>query len=82
MSGSAITKEAVAQLQKDPDVDPDLAYTRYRLGMIYSRTRKYEEAVGQYRQAIEREPDNALFHYALGGCVCPDRKGRRGDRRV
>ena len=40
-------EEAAAQYRKTLTVDPDLAYSRYRLGMIYSRTRKYEEAVDQ-----------------------------------
>ena len=50
-------------------VDPDLAYTRYRLGGIYSRATRHEQAIAQLRQAVRPEPDNTLFHYALGAAL-------------
>ena len=43
-----------------------MAYTRYRLGMIYSRDKEYQEAIEQYQYAIRLEPDRSIFHYALG----------------
>ncbi len=43
--------------------DPD---SRLLLGNIYSESGRYDEAIGAYRDVLEKAPDNPRAHYNLG----------------
>ena len=54
----SLLKSAVA-------LDPQFAEARLQLGNLYSDQQKFPEAIPQYEQALERDPDLADGHYRL-----------------
>ncbi len=45
--------------------EPDLANTRYMLGVVLEERRRIQEAIACYRKAIPLAPDLAEAHVAL-----------------
>lgn len=46
--------------------DPAFADAHLQLGILYAGKREWQQAIGQYRQAIRCQPDLADAHYRLG----------------
>jgi adenylate cyclase len=59
-------QEAIAPLEKAIRINP-MAPPIYfrRLGITYRDTGRYEEAIAQFKKAIDRSPDNLLSHITL-----------------
>jgi outer membrane protein OmpA-like peptidoglycan-associated protein len=61
--------EAVEQLLKAIDEDKKFIEAHIQLADIYRQEWKYKEAVDQYRQAINLNPDfNEIVYFKLGDC--------------
>jgi len=58
-------EEAEAAFRTLVAQDPSAGLPRYRLGLILGRMKKFTEAEQSLLQAIEREPKNFDYHYAL-----------------
>ncbi len=66
-------EEAVENLRKAVEVDPDFAEAHYRLGLAYNVTKQKEEAdkafeaaVKAYEKVVKREPKNSDAYFFLG----------------
>jgi tetratricopeptide (TPR) repeat protein len=46
--------------------DASFADARLQLGILYANQHKFDEAIGQYEQALKINTDNAAVHYRLG----------------
>lgn len=57
--------EAVAQLQKVAEVNPD-QLTSYMLGMSYYKLEQFEQAVNQFQRVLDLRPDAAQPRLILG----------------
>ncbi|MHC4410089.1 MAG: tetratricopeptide repeat protein [Planctomycetota bacterium] len=57
---------AVATLRSYPDDGPSWSKARHALGNLYSRHRRYAEAIVAYRQVLDRKPGNSGTHCMLG----------------
>lgn len=53
-------------LRKALVLDKTLAGAHFQLGILYSDSRRLAEAVREFEQAVEYEPDNDKYHYRLG----------------
>ena len=51
------------------EIDPDKAYNYYVLGYIAQTNKNYDEAVKQYKIAVEKNPDFADAYQNLGLCI-------------
>jgi tetratricopeptide (TPR) repeat protein len=69
--------EAIAQLQRVVEMDPNYAEAHYNLGIDFSRKGQIDDAVAQFQQALDLNPNYAEAHYNLG--VIHDEKGRVDD---
>src|SRR5207244_11349669 len=58
--------EAIAELQKAVELDPDHDGAWTALGYVYETHRKPDEAVEVYRHAAKANPDNPAFVERLG----------------
>lgn len=58
-------EEAVAQLQKVAEVNPD-QLTSYMLGMSYYKLEQFEQAVNQFQRVLDLRPDAAQPRLILG----------------
>src|SRR5438093_1055466 len=58
--------EAIAELQKAVELDPDHDGAWTALGYVYETRRKPDEAVEIYRRAAKANPDNPAFVERLG----------------
>jgi superkiller protein 3 len=65
--------EAIAELRRAVEVDPNYAVAQFNLAYAYERRDRIDEAIAQYRKALEIEPKNLLGHNNLG--VLYDKKG-------
>ena len=59
--------EAIPELQRALQIDPNLPKTLANLGMAYRDLGDYEKAIVQFLKAIEMEPQ-ATFYNSLGVC--------------
>ena len=48
------------------ELSPYDCFFHYELGSIYANEERYEEAIQNYKEAIELEPNYAQAHYNLG----------------
>ena len=56
-----------AQLSKSKErFDTEADRYHYNLGVIYTQTKDYEQAVKEYKKSLEFNPRNARAHYNLG----------------
>jgi tetratricopeptide (TPR) repeat protein len=46
--------------------DANFADARLQLGILYANQHKFDEAIGQYEQALKINSENAPVHYRLG----------------
>lgn len=51
------------------EIDPNKAYNYYVLGFIAQSNKNYDEAVKQYKIAVEKNPDFADAYFNLGLCI-------------
>src|SRR2546430_4658870 len=58
--------EAIVELQKAVELDPDHDGAWTALGYVYETRRKPDEAVEVYRRAAQANPDNPAFVERLG----------------
>ena len=58
--------EAIADLDKAIELDPNLAPAYMNLGTVKDKIKKYSEAVVDYNKAIERDPNYALAYMNRG----------------
>ncbi|HEX5483612.1 MAG TPA: tetratricopeptide repeat protein, partial [Terriglobia bacterium] len=61
-------------------LDPQFAEARLQLGILYAQQRRYDEAIAQYRQAIQSQPDLADAHYHLGEALVRTGKKAEAER--
>jgi tetratricopeptide (TPR) repeat protein len=59
-------EDAIAELQKVLQADPDDVGTNINLGQIFTQQKKYPEAIAAFRKAIAAEPYNETALYNLG----------------
>jgi len=52
-------------LEKDKMKAPEMAETRYNLGKILDKMSRMDEAVEEYRLAVELKPDNIKYYLAM-----------------
>lgn len=52
-------------LERSVSLDPSFAEAHLQLGTLYAGKRQWPQAIGQYRQAIQDQPDLADAHYRL-----------------
>ena len=67
--------QATVALEKAKRREPEKASIREALGIAYFRIRRWEEAEGEFRKALELSPVNDYAHYALGRCL--EKQGRQ-----
>jgi len=60
---------ALTEFEKALDLDPKSAAANYEIGNIYSIQEKNNEALEQYRIAVEIEPDNYWFQLSLAAML-------------
>jgi len=58
--------EAMAELQKGVDIQPDNAEAHYYLADLLLKQGKVDEAIAHYQKAFERQPDTDDYRSALG----------------
>lgn len=66
--------EAITELRKAVELDPDYAAAHLNLAFAYDSQGRIEEAIGHYQTVIELEPGNLFAHNNLG--VLYDKQGR------
>jgi tetratricopeptide (TPR) repeat protein len=59
-------EEVAALLKKSSALDPKFPDAHLQLGNLYASQNDYPEAIDQYQQAIEFDPESAAIHYKLG----------------
>ena len=62
-------EEALAELDKAIELDPNLAEAYNNRGRAYSELGQYEQALTEYNKAIRLNPNNAVAYYNRGGCT-------------
>jgi tetratricopeptide (TPR) repeat protein len=65
--------EAIVELEKAVQVDPDYAAAYFNLAYAYERRERVDDAIAQYKKALQLEPGNVFGHNNLG--VLLDKKG-------
>ena len=58
--------EAIRQLQKALEIDPDLAVAHGNLGYALADRGQVDEAIAEFQTAMKIDPDDATTHYNLG----------------
>lgn len=62
--------DAIEQLKKIPDLDPQDVQSRYLLALIYSSQKKFDNAASEYETILKsltnESPDNVDLYYYLG----------------
>ena len=61
MASVGRSDEAIATIESALAIDPSSIVTNIDLAIIYSRTRHYDEAIGQVRKILEMEPSKGGF---------------------
>jgi tetratricopeptide (TPR) repeat protein len=64
--GESKTKDAVEELRKGVDIDPDFAFAHIVLGAALDEAKKAEDALAEYRKAVKIDPNSAYAHKTLG----------------
>jgi tetratricopeptide (TPR) repeat protein len=59
-------RQIESSLKKAVTLDPTLAEAHFQLGILYSDTRKFPDAIREFRQTIKLHPDLDEAHYRLG----------------
>ena len=63
------TEEQIEVTSKIIELNPDLAAAHYNLGLLLDDQERYDEAEGEYRDAIWADPDLAAAHSNLGSLL-------------
>lgn len=58
-------REAIKALQEAARINPEAADTHNYLGLSYHQTNQFEEAIAEFRAALDLEPDDPDYHYNL-----------------
>jgi len=64
--GKGMYDEAVAELKKALEINPNDAHAHYNLGVAYSNKGMYDEEIAEYKKALEINPNYANAHCNLG----------------
>ncbi len=67
-------KEAEEAFRGMLQIDPEYAPALMRLGLVYNAAGRYQEAAGNVRRVIEREPRNAMAHEILAEALYGEQK--------
>ena len=67
--GTGRTDDALQAFTRVERMDPDDTGTAINLGQLYRQERKYKEAIGAFRRAMERAPYNATAAYGLANTL-------------
>lgn len=65
--------QAITELEKATQEDPESAKAHYMLALSYEATNKLDKAKGEYEQAIKLDPKDPNYHYNLA--ILHKRKG-------
>ncbi len=57
--------EAIAAYQRATELDPGLSYAYNNAGALYFSRGRFATAAGQFRKAMEADPDHMVAHYNL-----------------
>jgi tetratricopeptide (TPR) repeat protein len=57
-------------------LQPDSAPAHYNFGTALSASRRWQDAIARYQQALRLQPNYALAHNNLGHALPADRAGR------
>jgi tetratricopeptide (TPR) repeat protein len=68
-----LRKEAVANLSRANDLDPEIPLVKNELGNYFAEEGQPLEAVNYYQSAIKLEPGEPLYHYQLGSLLYASR---------
>ena len=49
--------------------EPDLAWWHYERGVAYARNDRLDEAIGEFRRSLERDPTHVMVHYRLASTL-------------
>src|SRR6266508_6901858 len=60
--------QAITYLQKAIDLEPENGIIRYNLGLVYIKNSCLNEAIGEFKEAIKYEPEDANSYFALATC--------------
>ena len=67
--------DALAQLEKARELDPDLVATYHSLGQLYQLKKDFDKAREQYLQVLARQPKDPAAHTSLA--VILEKAGKR-----
>jgi tetratricopeptide (TPR) repeat protein len=73
--GQESPKEALAQLEKLAEQNPDFSPLPAQMAAIYSQMQQYPQAIASIRRAMQIDPDNLAYRY--NAAVLMDRAGKR-----
>lgn len=68
--GKRMYEEAIRQLRKALEIDPDYAEAQNSLGLTLNLAGKDREALESYQKAIQNQPNYGDFHNNLGVLFC------------
>jgi lipoprotein NlpI len=63
---SGFEKQEEKELREAVHLDPEFILAHYKVGVLYERLGRYDNAAASYRKALEIRPDHAALHYSLG----------------
>lgn len=58
--------EAISEMTKSCEINPDFSYAFHNLGVAYQRINKHDEAIGCYKRVLELDTGNVQALYGLG----------------
>ena len=67
-------EQAISELQKVIEIDPNYLDAHVGLGLVYRQQSKLDDAITKYQQILQIEPDYAMSHLGLGGIYYIQRK--------
>ena len=69
MPGETARQEAVANIEKALELDPDDPVAHHAMGRLESRSGNYQAAEQWYRKALELDPQNVGATLGLGNLL-------------
>lgn len=69
-------------LKRSLEINPDYADAHTLLGTLYFRGQRYPEAIAEYEQALETNPNDASVHYHLAQSLRRTRDKARADQEL